>query len=334
MGTALQLLALPVPIDVDFTTLGTRTRVRIAGHEGEICLPRLVWEAGSDQRPSLDAPSVRGVRQVVEWNRTPDQRIDWGRAWQWNPQNRTGCAGVDHALLRIATSDVSENALLSIAKVVEGSLDVWYETVTDWLEVLTWQDLDHRHRLRNVHSRSCCGTAGWLAAIGKGRYRTAFFNPPISVVVGDRDASATPAQWRWAIRAANGARSVPSDHLLIRDARNAARRADVRRAVLDAATAVEISLAHFLDGRLAGANEPFVVQRLLRQNRELGARTRVAADAGFVLPDSVQPDLIDVRNRVIHANDVPSPAAARRAVEIARTVVYLQTPLPQCARTP
>jgi hypothetical protein len=130
-------------------------------------------------------------------------------------------------------------------------------------------------------------------------------------------------QLRKAVELAN-ARSRPSDaHILLRDARAAARRGSCRRAVIDAGGAVEMTLAAHNRRAVGVRPRPGVMPTLgwyVRQSKIIKA-TGLAERA--LLDDLVAP-----RNDAIHQNRAPSHADTRTALATAQAVLTALDPLP------
>jgi hypothetical protein len=132
--------------------------------------------------------------------------------------------------------------------------------------------------------------------------------------------------WRPILDHVSAGREPPSDRLLLRDARVQLAERHSRRAVLDAATAAELSLTQMLDDSLTGL--PSEIRELIRRGaRQLGPLASTLHRLGVTLPDSLPRDLVELRNRVIHAGYQPSMDAARRTVQLAHDLVEQAQPL-------
>lgn len=125
---------------------------------------------------------------------------------------------------------------------------------------------------------------------------------------------------------ANRGDDPPSERILLRDSRVELREGHHRRAVLDAATAAEIALTSMLDDRLKELPQE-VAELIRRPNRQLGPLVRTLQHLEIELPSSLQRDLAEVRNRVVHAGYQPSMAEARRTVELAGIIVEQSRPI-------
>jgi len=144
--------------------------------------------------------------------------------------------------------------------------------------------------------------------------------------------------WRRVLELASTGSSPPVEYSLARSARIQLRVHQYRRAVIDAATAVDVVLTDLLHANLA--NLPSGLQTTLnRSDQTLGwlvdtlnnARglpssiTNVATQ----LPSDLKTGLVTVRNDVMHRNVTPTHEEAARAVAIAAEVVKTVNPLPR-----
>jgi hypothetical protein len=143
--------------------------------------------------------------------------------------------------------------------------------------------------------------------------------------------------WKHALNLTSQGASPPIEHFLVGTARVQLRLHQYRRAVVDAATAVELALTDFLNTNYASL--PPGIQRALSQNGlTLGGLVKnVPADRNLPtsvtqvfnqFPPDVEAGLLDVRNAVVHRNQTLTFAEAARTVEIALNIVKLAKPLP------
>jgi hypothetical protein len=142
----------------------------------------------------------------------------------------------------------------------------------------------------------------------------------------------TLSEWRHALLLAESLRMPPVEYTYLRDARGSLRAGSTRRAVLDAATAAEISLAKLLDDRITLGGES-AREALKAVNRGLMRAVNALRDIyRIALPEDIWEGLADPRNKAIHAGDKPSRDAAKRALDIAAELVELATPYSDVVR--
>jgi hypothetical protein len=145
-------------------------------------------------------------------------------------------------------------------------------------------------------------------------------SPQHVALFATRDEAINLPRLRKAVHEAN-AGSTPTDaHLFLRDARAALRRGGYRRAVIDAGSAVELTLAQF----------NAATTRVNTGGRAtLGwyvNQPAIATEAN--LPSTLGHDLVDLRNNAIHQNRVASCQETVRALALAKQVVARLDPLP------
>jgi hypothetical protein len=206
------------------------------------------------------------------------------------------------------------------ATAISAGSRAWWGGVRDWIEAATDQSLDDQRKDDGSLIRS---TRAWVWTGKRGRNVTIEETQTIRL----RDAELLRANTFQAVldRAGSGD-AVPSTHLFLRSARQARWRDQRRSAVLDAATAAELALTELLDERLS-SSDPAVVEVVRGGAREMGRLVGVLKGMGETrLPDNLQRDLINVRNRAIHGGDDPSAAEAGTAIHLATELVELVSP--------
>ncbi len=122
----------------------------------------------------------------------------------------------------------------------------------------------------------------------------------------------------------------PEEHLLLRDSRTAALRNDGRKAVIDAASAVEVALARAIRTRLTTAPSEESIDRVLEDARGVMELYDLAAVLGIGLSPSrgeVAGRLAGRRNLAVHEGKDPGDVAVREAQETARAIVVDASPL-------
>jgi hypothetical protein len=326
---------LPSSIGVSGGCLGKSFPITVASRRGKATLPIVDWNSGrwGKGRPVLSAPKT-GLgatpdKQLLRFtsNREksePGRGDFWGQvsAWRTEPQ-RVSTAFVravwlqfriraDDPLRDPQSADADSPRELAYQEVY-GDIDRWFEAFRSWLELISDQDLDPENPLPNSHSP------------GSGLSLFAFDQTELDYFLGVRAISAiahmvtplTVSRLRWGFRQAN-ANAVPSDaRLLLRDAYAENRRGRTRRAVIDAGSAAELTLADY------AAREAVSMP----SKPTLGAYVnKLQAQAS--LPANTKGALVDVRNAAIHENQIPTPAASHTALGIASTVLNKLDALP------
>ncbi len=180
----------------------------------------------------------------------------------------------------------------------------WFDDVRTWVEVLTGQDLDPNHRVYDAES------------VGTG---LTFIDPSDNGALGMRIT--TPhiiplQQQEWAdiLLSVRDDREPPLEEVLSRDARAAYRRNANRRAIIDAATALEIALGRYVRGR---TDLPENQQKRINDRTALGGYVSIAKESDLHLAVSVEQLtwLNDLRNNAAHRGAAPSHEEAGLAIQ-------------------
>lgn len=203
-------------------------------------------------------------------------------------------------------------------------IDAWWENVRTWLEIVTNQRLTQvGHEVPdalNPHVR----TSIWDFSGGEPRELP---NIGGTVMLGpDRVIGVTPGILRDCLALAT--KSVPLAWRLLRDVRALQRAGQLRRAVVDAATAAELAVTRLVDDALAVESEPGH-QRILCKAQGLGGKAKALSDVGYQLPPDFKVDLVDKRNSAVHEGVAvrwpESEAAFRAALSLVAQVFPLPT---------
>lgn len=147
-------------------------------------------------------------------------------------------------------------------------IEFWFDQVRSWVEIVTGQDLDPGHRVYDAETVGAGLT--FIAPLHEGALGIRLTMRHVRPVSGD--------EWRWILAAVRDGREQPLECLLIRDANAAFARGFYRRAVIDAATALEIALVRILDEKLEELPER---QRKRLQGATLGRSIDIANASGF-----------------------------------------------------
>lgn len=190
----------------------------------------------------------------------------------------------------------------------------WFDQVRSWVEVLTGQDLEPGHRIYDAET------------VGAG---LTFITPPHEGTVGLRLTTphvtpVTAASWRSILAAVRDNQESPLTYLLIRDANAAFARGFYRRAVIDAAAAVEITLVRVLTEKL---NELPNQQRKRLTTATLGSSIDIARASGLELGVSFEDlkRLSASRNDDVHRAQAPDYIGTHTLLHVAGE--FLKSPV-------
>ncbi|MBB5871877.1 hypothetical protein F4553_005256 [Allocatelliglobosispora scoriae] len=187
-----------------------------------------------------------------------------------------------------------------------GCIGEWFNDVRTWAEIVTGQDLDPDHRVYSAES------------VGAG---LTFIEPPRDGALGFKitTPSVVPLraqEWASILGFVRDGQEPPLEEVLSRDARAAHRRGANRRAIIDAATALEIVLVRHV--RSHASQLPQRQRDRIGERAALGVYLSIAENSG--LPLAVPADrlrwLTDLRNDAAHRGAAPDHVEAGNAVQV------------------
>jgi hypothetical protein len=308
--------SLPSAIGVDANCFGQTFPIVLGTLTGTITLPQVTW---AESKPKVIAPLPPGPTGGA-LERWIDQTYNgwelfhfWGDVPSYKPAEKELIQSYVSAFLLNFSVD---KAALTYSNCLYGrghpqgelitsifnEIDVWFDRVRTWTEVCVDQDLDYEAPV-TVVSRP-----------GNGLSVVAMDDEGVSlpstgnhiVVTMSSDELLTLPKFIQIVDLANKGALPSAAHCLVRDGHAAFRRKQYRRVVIDAGTATELSLADFNQSSVHATTPP---------NPTLGwyARdTMIATQA--MLPTNTVTDLVEVRNKAIHENRVPTRAGALQAL--------------------
>jgi hypothetical protein len=316
---------LPSGFQLDAAFLGLVRPATIGGVAVDIVLPDFEPDCdGYPFGPKLDA------RASADWvghfdTRDPEEERKWPfgsvtqtrRAESGKEEEDTIEAFLTGRLLALPTAEIT----LADARSLKRAADDWTRLVETWLEVVSRQDLHEKFIVEHRSGRTA------LVWIDRG-------NNPRGSLLGDEGGftlnfgkalAITPDDWERILTKASEGVDPPEAHLFIRDARQALNDGNHRRAVLDAATAAEISLAELRDKAVQGADSGLAVyiEKKVKQIERLAGFLRAV---GETLPENITEDIARPRNDAIHRGHDPSEEIAAKALLKAEEIVELATP--------
>lgn len=182
----------------------------------------------------------------------------------------------------------------------------WFDDVRTWVEVVTGQDLDPNHRLYDAE------------AVGTG---LTFIEPPHDGALGlkittPRVLPLRAQDWADILGFVRDGKEPPLEEVLSRDARAAQRRNANRRAIIDAATALEIVLARHI--RSLADQLPETQRRRINERAALGEYISIAehSDLQLAVPVDRLRRLNKLRNDAAHRGAAPGQWEAGDAVQV------------------
>ena len=331
----LHLIEFPIALGIQNQALGLRCSIALGNVNGSLYLPRPNLPAvGSDLSfRRLNPPAVRNIAfaaRMHDHSEQPAENFSWGGYSSWNPKDlaNSAVAFVEFAALAFPAKQKGRWATFDdITSQFGQHFDACCSRLVDWIEVQTHADLDSTQPFERVSVGPKWSTAAWTYR-DAGKNEHEYPNYTINVMGASlQERALDKRQWSNAVRGANRSLRPPEIHLLLRDARAAQLRSSGRRAVLDAATAVDLIVGPALRSMLLKRNAPAFVERLLKQEWQFKRRMELMHSLGMFVPPGLSVDVMELRNKVIHGNKPVSHAQAHKAVEIAQALAEHYTPL-------
>lgn len=335
MAKPLQILAvykLPATFNLSSDCYGKDWKIKIGNLECIATLPTLDWTRKEPRivSPTLDAEIEKNIKHFTEKSEEGWERLRyWGSVTGYNPTKRTiNIAHLGAIIIRFETlpSNITYSDYLHGRGHPEGdeikelfqNIDGWFESMRAWIEVAKDQDANPENPV----------TTGRIQGDGlhvftiEGKVISLPTTPTnLTVVLNSSEQVSLPLLRKIVTQVNN--EIVPSDaHLLLRDSRAAIRRQQFRRAVIDAGSATEITLADF-------NNKVTHIVPNGRSLPTLGWYVRQPAIiSGANLPNNIISNLVDIRNNAIHQNRTPTRDETVKSLSLAKEVVDILDPLP------
>jgi hypothetical protein len=260
----------------------------------------------TDQPPLGGAPDVPGIASRTEL--TGDQVV-WAQEYgAFIPESLRPAT----ALHRVAMTDVDgptyddHRSWLTPDNQLARYVNRWFDDVRTWAEVATGQDLDPNHRVYDAE----------LAGDG-----LTFIEPShdgaVGITVTTPHVRPLRAQeWAFILGLVRDGKEPPLEEVLSRDARAAHRRDADRRAIIDAATALEIALGRHV--RSVADQLPATQRQRISERTALGDYIAIAEHSGLQLAVPVDRLrwLSRLRNDAAHRGAAPSHWDAGSAVQV------------------
>jgi hypothetical protein len=306
------VIDLPAALLLSADFLGLLKPAEIGGVEVHIVLPgfnKSGTETVLHPRAKVDWIGSLGTRASED-----DPKWPFGRVFGWGAEREFSVTRLLVLPKKRLTSREARN--------LHHAANDWVQLLETWIEVVAREDLHQELiKVRKLGQSAYV----WLDrgknpdSVLKGK-ETITFN-----FDGYRCLAIKPRQWGGMLaRASEGARP-PEAHVFLRDARHARNIGLYRRSVLDSATATELSLAKLRDDDLVGSKvclEGYVREKA----QQISGLTQFLSEMGRQLPQRIQQEIGEPRNKAIHEGREPDEGTASNALEKAQEVVDLAFP--------
>ena len=310
---------LPVAVEC----LGHSFEARIGGVDAHLLMPALDRPTPEDS-PMLAPPSFRVLVGDVDWTEFFYDRLDvttgspWGEMHSWHVRDPAiGSPDVQRFGIRFAAE--VENLEDTYARVVE-HLEPWWESLKEWIEILTAADVTTENR-----GRVLVPETAWTRPVDGGPRRKIRLHDGTIIVPADK--ARIPRGGLAKAASAAGVEEPSLEWRLIREARQRRWQGQHRASVLDAGSAAELALTKLIAGQL-GNDSALARTALLDKYRTLGGRGDLFRRLGGELPAEFGPGLVQPRNAATHEGARLSLAESEVAERIAAGIVERATPLP------
>ncbi|MFF0042590.1 hypothetical protein ACFYRG_41370 [Streptomyces mirabilis] len=197
----------------------------------------------------------------------------------------------------------------------------WFTAVREWAAAWSGTPLG---TFDNSHN------SAFHIPYGK-KYMTA--SPVLMRTVFIGAKSLSRAQLSEAFRHASRGEHLPVEHQMLLSSTDAQLGGDLRRAVIDAATAAEVALASYVADNLEvrGLERGFIDEMIKDVNGVVNLHelcTRLGGEPA-VSKGKLRQELANVRNLAVHGGHTPTPQETTLARQHAATLVQALRPLPQ-----
>lgn len=321
--TYLNIVTFPRALEFKNNALGIWRRIQMGDLVGKIYLPRSNIGAIDTSFRNLLPPLIKNIDFLIRVEQhmhenSEEFELQWGNYFTWykkNPED-TAIAAVYRAVIAFpAVQGLGKLSVEDLAKKCIEQFPAWSSRLSDWIEVLTSDDLNAAHPLY-AGDHSLWVSAAWIHPKGTG-IDYSFINPQLTLHGSNGKNSMDANLWTRAIHAANNNREIPEIWALIRDARAAQRRDLGRRAVLDAGTSAELIIEKNLRRRLLRSNSQPFVDKIMKGTWQVSRRVELMKSLRMWFPQNFEVHLLQLRNNVVHKNARVTTSEAKHAVDAA-----------------
>jgi hypothetical protein len=304
-------LDLPAPLFLSSEFLGLLKPATIGGVAVHVVLPGV--NRSGNQTLLHSRAQVDWVQSFEEKAGEDNPRWPFGEVNGWGAERELSAT----RLLVLPKGRLTLREARSLHSAAEG----WVDLLGVWIDVVARTDL-RQERIKE--ERWGHRVYVWVdrrkddGELLKGRHILTFnFEKP--------SLGISPWQWGKVLKAASDGANPPEAHLFLRDARRELGAERYRRSVLDAATAAEIALTTLRDDVLAGSDSK-VAEYVQERAQQIGRLVGFLGKQGQPLPDRIQQEIAEPRNKAMHEGREPNEETAAKAIGKAEEVVDLAFP--------
>jgi hypothetical protein len=304
------IFELPVPIWISTGVLGERITSGFGSVTFDVLMP-------TDDGPAGGPPRVEGVEvpTVVDGSL---ELLTWAQRFAAFPSDRDSTA-----VCRVVVQTNGAANRWSDPYALARAIDPWFNAVRTWAETITGQDLDPDHRVYSATAHGARLTILEPIPTTEGPIALTLETPNVIPVPADR--------WRHILAQVAAGTEPPLEEQLSRDSRAAFARNQLRRSVIDAASAAEIVLHQVVSTQVTTADMPNREYRKKFEaldNQPLGGLVTIVEKVGVDLgvdPASLK-ELSKVRDDAIHRGVTPTHQNAYDVVQASIKLLGRQGP--------
>ena len=306
------------PIECSADALGQAVDISIGGHTGKLTLPSLPdWQDQDDDpfhKPLL-GPSV-----ACTWKRG-EKLINWGRPSTYPMEQ----ASVKRALVEFISH---ESNLESNAKKIYQCFGAWLNLFEQYVILLTTQNTRRNVYVEGEDSDRLGNIELLIKEEAKLRDISSTDSQKIEIVILTSGVDETLHLEQLKEASYLSSQNFPPrlEYRLLLEAYNARKAGDYRKAIIEAASALEISLTDRILNEFDIQCVSFG-EKLLKKFSALGGRFELARILGVALPDKDYTSLlINPRNDVIHRASFPNEMLAYQVISEVEYLLKLFSP--------
>lgn len=293
----------------------------LLGYNAILRLPGLTWN--SDDDPIITAPIISKVG-IANLKHYSDFYHFWGSVDSWQPKDKTFSSFRISGLLLeldLNPSKITYSNYLHGRGHPESSeitelgeqIDDWFDEFYLWVSVLTKQDLNYKYPRKSV-SMPGNGLKVWTEEDDITSLIASHDHISINIDTNIDKQALTKMDLTKIILAINSDKRPTEGHILLRDARDASARGEMRKAAIDAGTAVEVVLRNYA-----------LSNNILTRPREM--LSWYVDNTAPGLPEDTQTNLVKVRNDAAHLNATFDVTIVPRSIEVATQIVEMLEPI-------
>ncbi len=303
------------PLLCSADALGQTVDVSIESHAGKLTLPSLPdWEEQEEDRFAPLRKPLLGPAPAQTWKRG-EGLIHWGQPKSYPARD----ASVKLSLIEFP---LHSNDLESGAKEIYEGFGKWVALFEKYIMLLTTQNTravvtgnDGPGRIELLINEN-----------DELRHISRKISQSFTIEISRNDETLHLEQLSEAARLSSHGFLPRFEYRLLLEAYAARKREDYRKAIIEAATALEICLTARIMKEFETQRVSFG-EKLLDKFRMLGGRFELVRILGISLPDKDYKSLvINPRNDVIHRADFPEKALANQVISEVRELLLLLSP--------